>query len=315
VAVGKAEQTTGRNPRLDAVAELVTKARGAAEAAKTRQNAYDDLARGARQRGAAFAGIDAEAAPLRAAVEIADKRLQKLEDEHAAAEDAVRGATSGFRILAPALAPDHPSKSLRRPVAFAFPVLFALLTVIGLVARTLRGLRVVSAAEIGFWSGVPVLGTTAWPRRGGSDAIVADLRAIAALGGTTLVLGATPDDQETAASLVRKAQPPRAKGASAPLATSKREGPALRRAAREADRVVVLVSSGVRGPELLALRDRLGRADGLACFVVGAPPEVEALPDRVGDLAAFGVGAAPSIGMPAHRLQSVRGTRALEEKT
>jgi uncharacterized protein involved in exopolysaccharide biosynthesis len=314
-AVGKAEQTTGRNPRLDAVAELVTKARGAAEAAKSRQDAYDGLARGARQRGAAFAGIDAEAAPLRAAVLIADKRLQKLEDDHAAAEDAVRAATSGFRVLAPAVAPDHPSKSLRRPIAFAFPILFALLTVVGLLARALRGLRVFGAAEVGFWSGLPVLGTTAWPRRGSQDAIVADLRAIASLGGTTLVLGATPDDAETAASLVRKAQPPRAKGASASITTSKREGPALRRVAREADRVVVLVSSGVRGPELTGLRDRLGRADALACLVVGAPPEVEALPDRVGDLAAFGVGAAPSIGMPAHRLQSVRGTRALEEKT
>jgi hypothetical protein len=66
------------------------------------------------------------------------------------------------------------------------------------------------------------------------------------------------------------------------------EGQALRRAARLADRVIVLVRSGaVSALRLHAIGNRLGRAQGVGYIVMGLPEELRGLPDRVGDVAGF----------------------------
>ncbi len=66
------------------------------------------------------------------------------------------------------------------------------------------------------------------------------------------------------------------------------EGQALRRAARLADRVVILVRSGaVSALNLNGIQRRLGRQQGVGYIVVGVPEELLTLPDRVGDVAAF----------------------------
>jgi len=66
------------------------------------------------------------------------------------------------------------------------------------------------------------------------------------------------------------------------------EGQALRRAARLADRVIVLVRSGAVSPfDLNAMGNRLGRAGGVGYIVLGLPEELRNLPDRVGDVATF----------------------------
>jgi hypothetical protein len=66
------------------------------------------------------------------------------------------------------------------------------------------------------------------------------------------------------------------------------EGQALRRAARLADRVVVLVRSGaISALQLNGIQNRLGRQQGVGYIVVGLPEELLTLPDRVGDVAAF----------------------------
>jgi len=67
-----------------------------------------------------------------------------------------------------------------------------------------------------------------------------------------------------------------------------REGPALRRAARAADRVLIVVTSGSeKFTELTALRTRLGRESGIALLLLGVKPELLHLPDRVGDVERF----------------------------
>lgn len=66
------------------------------------------------------------------------------------------------------------------------------------------------------------------------------------------------------------------------------EGQALRRAARLADRVVVLVRSGQMS--VIQLRDvqqRLGRQAGIGYIVVGLSNEYRTLPDRAGKVTAF----------------------------
>lgn len=66
------------------------------------------------------------------------------------------------------------------------------------------------------------------------------------------------------------------------------EGQALRRAARLADRVVVLVRSGAMpAPRLNRIRHRIGRETGIGYLVVGLPDDLRALSDRAGDVAGF----------------------------
>ncbi|MFW2390745.1 MAG: hypothetical protein ACN4G0_20590, partial [Polyangiales bacterium] len=66
------------------------------------------------------------------------------------------------------------------------------------------------------------------------------------------------------------------------------EGQALRRAARLADRVVVVVPSDRMS--VLAMRgvqNRTGRERGIGYIVVGLAEELRSLPDRAGDVDAF----------------------------
>jgi uncharacterized protein involved in exopolysaccharide biosynthesis len=66
------------------------------------------------------------------------------------------------------------------------------------------------------------------------------------------------------------------------------QGPALRRAARAADRVLIVVTSGTEKFTALAdLRTRLGRDSGVALLLLGVKPELLHLPDRVGDVDRF----------------------------
>jgi hypothetical protein len=66
------------------------------------------------------------------------------------------------------------------------------------------------------------------------------------------------------------------------------DGPKLRRAARLADRVAVVVSSGViTAQELRELAVRLGREDGVGLIVVDLPATYMSLPDRVGPVTSF----------------------------
>ena len=66
------------------------------------------------------------------------------------------------------------------------------------------------------------------------------------------------------------------------------EGPTLRRAARLADRVIVLVREGTLSPaDLAKLQVRLGREDAIGFLVVGADEDALRGPDRVGAVAEF----------------------------
>jgi uncharacterized protein involved in exopolysaccharide biosynthesis len=66
------------------------------------------------------------------------------------------------------------------------------------------------------------------------------------------------------------------------------EGQALRRAARLADRVLVVVSSrGIRATELARQKTRLGRDEGVGYCLIGVSDEVARLPDRSGPVEDF----------------------------
>lgn len=66
------------------------------------------------------------------------------------------------------------------------------------------------------------------------------------------------------------------------------EGQALRRAARLADRVIVLVRSGeISALRLHEIANRLGRNRGVGYIVASLPNEMQTLPDRAGDVSGF----------------------------
>jgi uncharacterized protein involved in exopolysaccharide biosynthesis len=66
------------------------------------------------------------------------------------------------------------------------------------------------------------------------------------------------------------------------------DGPALRRAARMADRVIVLLTSGAEVFTAVAgLKTRLGREAGVGLVMIGLSSELLKLPDRVGDVETF----------------------------
>ena len=66
------------------------------------------------------------------------------------------------------------------------------------------------------------------------------------------------------------------------------EGQSLRRAARLATRVVVLVRAGAMSAiRLNGIQSRVGRQDGIGYIVVGLPPELASLPDRAGNVDQF----------------------------
>ena len=66
------------------------------------------------------------------------------------------------------------------------------------------------------------------------------------------------------------------------------EGQSLRRAARLATRVVVLVRAGAMSAiRLNGIQSRVGRQDGIGYIVVGLPGELASLPDRAGNVDQF----------------------------
>src|SRR5690606_39934335 len=60
-------------------------------------------------------------------------------------------------------------------------------------------------------------------------------------------------------------------------------GPSLRRASRHADRVLEVVSSGALSAiEIVGVKRRLGRDEGVAFVMVNVPRHYQSGPDRVG---------------------------------
>ncbi len=73
------------------------------------------------------------------------------------------------------------------------------------------------------------------------------------------------------------------------------EGQALRRAARLADRVLVIVASNaVRATDLATMKRRLGRQEAVGFVLVGVSDDVARLPDRAGEVEEFWDGGTPA---------------------
>jgi uncharacterized protein involved in exopolysaccharide biosynthesis len=307
------------------------------EAALERQQSYKRLLDESQQRLAQLSAAQGRAQQLLSAIASDESHKNELEALRVRTSDQVRNAAADFRVVTPATAPDKPNPSQRRAVAFRFPIGAVVLALLGILGYELRGLRVHTAREAGFWANAAVIASSTWPREQTTlGALVDELSdAAPAVRGTTLVVGARVNEVPLAreiaywlSHLTGWSQRGGVVGADEPLvpepvvqgptnvrvspelqenvqgtALARRgndsltiaqawdgppHGPSLRRAARLADRVLVVVAAGTLSiTEVSQLRARLGRSTGIGLLLVGLDPDFVKLPDRVGEVERF----------------------------
>lgn len=326
--------TVTTNKTYGALEEQLRTTKTNLESLRERQRSLTELAAQAQTRAETFSEFEGEASALLTQIKVNEGLIKELKSTRAYLEDGIGRASSGFVILDPGAVPEYAERSRAKYLVFAgVPMLFVMIALAFVLGRELRGLRVRTPAEVGFWGHGPVVGSTTWPKdpRGVED-LVAGLDDYAPdARGKLLIVGASEREEELACELATRlgedwvmlsqpggyvspidpvpgqqhrpgAQYPLAKADTGPypLATAHPQdmrveawvgpskGQALRRAARLADRVIVLVPSGaISTTELSQMRTRLGRTDGVGYILVGLDDELQHLPDRAGDLQGF----------------------------
>jgi uncharacterized protein involved in exopolysaccharide biosynthesis len=314
----------GRNPLRDSYVAGAATATAVGSSLRRREELLRSSVQSTAARVTELAALDGESSTLLAAVAVAERHLAQVLTDLARIQDARRAPQTGLRVVAPPVAPELPTKSMRRVVIAVSPALGAILALLALVVRALRGGRAYSVGEVAFWVNAPVVASGRWPDDPAAlDDLRDDLRMVLApAAGTTLVVAAgererlhvatlaaafcgssadgTPARPESVRNARGKNGRPKNGAAKAhtPAAVWKEGGrvcfeaptqvAALRRAARAADRVLVVVESGAHAAwSLAAQRRRFGRDSGIACVVVGIGAAFAEDDDRAGSCERF----------------------------
>lgn|GEM_PF-4871729 len=289
-------RTVGRNPQWESAQQSILEATANQEAASARQSMLEKLAHSTAQAVARLSNIEGEASALLSNLQSAEQHASAIDVDLKHAQNAARTPSTGLRILAMARAPSTPVKSTRRIVALLGPLLGFLVAVIVVVLRELRGLRVHTAAELAFWGKGPVLTASQWPNRPGTlaDIVTELIGPLQKSSGKTLVLGVSPLEIAHVHALayalheeLERQGAARNQGSFDVLGwfTSSAE---LRRAVRQADRVLVVVASGRHSA--FALRAFVAKAacpTRIGFILLGLHDEHVSLPDVAGDADAF----------------------------
>jgi uncharacterized protein involved in exopolysaccharide biosynthesis len=289
----------GRNPHWDAYTASAATASAVGSSLRRREQILRSSLRETAARVDELASLDGESSTLLASVTVAERHLAEVLARQAQAEDARRAPSTGLRVVAAAVAPDRPSKSLRRVVIAASPVLGAIVALMVLLIRALRGGRVMTPSEVAFWAGAPVIASSDWPAKKGSfDALVEDVReSVHRTTGSTLIVGLNDATRAMARELATKLKKKPSQNETKKRSDSGHDvrawdgasaGPALRRAARAVDRVIVVVESGAHTMLALhAAKEQLGTPAPLACVVVNLDSMFADRADRVGSAERF----------------------------
>lgn len=300
----------------------------AAAKAKSDFEAAQALKKQLQERLEGISKEEGRAAMLEGSVKVAREALDAAKALYTQADLESQGAPDEFRVLERATPPADPVKSPRKNVAIGFPVGFVLLAVLGTLVSSIRKLDVRTPKEAAYWSGLPVVGASTWPRDPDMlSSLMHDLDDYAPhCEGVTLIVGASLDEAHLARRvaewdghrMVKSIDDPQrllasgSGGSAYPLARpgqsqAPREdsaagapnmqiltltGPvpaqALRRAARLADRVLVVVGSGKHSIfQMMKIQGRLGRDTGIGVLLVGLDKEFAMVRDRVGDVERF----------------------------
>jgi uncharacterized protein involved in exopolysaccharide biosynthesis len=263
------ERTVGRNPQWEAAQQGLHAASAQRDAALQRQRTLAALAAETEAAVARLSLVDAEASKLRPRAKAAEEHLAELELRHARAEDAARAPSSGLRVVSPASVSPGAARPSRALLAIGASLVGLALAAIALLLREARGLRVLAARELSFWSRAPVVAASTWPREpGGLADLITDLGlCFQRAPGVTLFLGLGEREARHARVLAVRLDP----GGTRAQASSLWHSPAeIRRAARASSRVIVLVEAGCHDVlAISALRARLGREDGVGLVLLG----------------------------------------------
>lgn len=321
--------TVGLNAQVEALKSTMAQSAADREAAVQRQDVYKRFASEAELRLQKLSSIEGQASNLLANIKLHEDQVSRLEAAVVALGDEARTVRPEFRALTPALVPEE-AESSRKKVAIASPIVAALLALLVLVGRELRGFKVMTATEAGYWANGAVVASSTWPRESDMLAPLVDELADHAphATGTTLVLGATDADAPLAReiaywlstldaadtrllgqgvgeskALVALGRTESRSGSitqrsSGGDGTSSRvaahtwegesDGQAMRRAARLAARVLIVLRSGSLSMwQLGQIQGRLGRKDGIGVLLVGMDNELIRLRDRAGDVDGF----------------------------
>lgn len=281
----------------------------------------------AHQPRARLSALETRAIALLVAQRLAEQRLTAAQANLSAAELQREQLATEFRVIERAKPPRYAAPSARKQVAVIFPLASIIIAAIGLFLWSLRRLTVVTPVEAAFWSKLPVIGASTWPRDPEMLAtLMRDLDDYAPRAeGVILIVGASTAEADLARDVAewsgytgqpfgavdeRKLTDARGDvdgayltirdpGASVP---PQREAPsmqiltlngpvpaqALRRAARLADRVLVVVTSGKHDIfQLRKIRERLGRDEGIGILWVGLDKDLAMVRDRVGAVDRF----------------------------
>jgi uncharacterized protein involved in exopolysaccharide biosynthesis len=201
------EQTLAANPTRSSVDQQIASAKAAFAAAEERESALRVLLASIKKESQALAPEEGEARQVLRELEVADERLEELNQEAASIRDASLRPLTGFRVLSAPMLPEESS----RPTAYvAALVLLPLATVfivaLIIIGRRLRTLTVEAPREVAWWGNGPVLGTSVWPRDPAAlDSFVDELEDQGMYGaGRTLVVPATETERDIALSFAMR---------------------------------------------------------------------------------------------------------------
>jgi uncharacterized protein involved in exopolysaccharide biosynthesis len=313
----------GSDPRrkIDAI-------RNQAAAAETRRKAVEESQSQLQERLNKLSAVEGKAAMLLGGIKVADEALANAKALLAQAELESQNPPSEFRVIERAQVPDEPLASPRKNIAIGTPIGFVLGATLIIILWSLRKLDVRTPQEAAFWSSVPVVGASTWPRDPDMlSSLMHDLDDYAPhCEGVTLIVGASLDEAHLARRVAEwdghrmvksiddpqrllaagsgGSQYPLARPSGRPAATEGEgatpsnmqiltlTGPvpaqALRRAARLADRVMVVVASGKHSIfQLMKIKGRLGREGGIGVLLVGLEKDYAMVTDRVGNIESF----------------------------
>jgi uncharacterized protein involved in exopolysaccharide biosynthesis len=292
------DRSVGTNPHWMFLQNGLAEADVEREAAWHKWQSYTRLESSARERLTRLSAVEGLASLMLTEIRLAENRLGELKAEQKIVDGRARQPAIGFRVLSSADLPSYPTRSYRRPVALAFPLLLGLMAVVACAVEALRGLALWTPSEIAFWGRAPVVAASAWPARAEAlEDLLLDLGApLARARGATLLVALAPEQSERAVELASRLEQE--------LAVSLRDVPtrdgglvlwrepersqALRRKARQSDRVLVLVQSGAHSLfEITAIRRLLGREERMGFIVLGLGTGFARLPDQVGDVEGF----------------------------
>jgi uncharacterized protein involved in exopolysaccharide biosynthesis len=288
------ERSSGRNPEIGNYQARIIESNAAREGAAGREKALARLAADANARVERLRIVERRGADLARSLAAAEAHVADLDALHFQALDAAHMPVTGLSLLeAPAL-PSTPRRSLRKLYATFGVLLGAALGFFMILAWSLRGLHVHTSTELAFWGNGPVLASSQWPRRELLPDLAEELAAQSVgTTGSALVVAAGPIELELLRTLASAAGWPgcdESAAAEAPIRVwlQPAAGQSVRKAVRNAARVIVVVNAGAHS--LLSISEfamRIGAQSQLGYVLLNVTDELVVLPERVGDVRAF----------------------------